>query len=48
LCSTGVERQNRAGHEDFHSHLRGQVAFVEMINPAKGRRLRELFEQIQW
>jgi hypothetical protein len=24
------------------------VAFVEMINPAKGKRLRNIFQQIRW
>jgi len=44
----GPERQNRAAHPSFRSHLDGRVAFVEAINPAKGRRLRLLFEKIQW
>ena len=44
----GHESQNRDAHSDFHSHLRGRVGFVEMVNPAKGERLRRIFEQIQW
>jgi hypothetical protein len=44
----GVESQNRDGRPDFRSHLQGRVAFVEMINPAKGKRLRNIFEQIPW
>jgi len=44
----GPESQNRAGHPQFRSHLEGHVAFVEMINPARGVRLRALYERIQW
>jgi RNA-directed DNA polymerase len=44
----GPESQNRAGHPRFRSHLEGHVAFVEMINPARGKRLRAMYEQIQW
>jgi hypothetical protein len=44
----GAESQNRDGRPDFRSHLQGKVAFVEMINPAKGKRLRNIFEQIPW
>jgi hypothetical protein len=29
-------------------HLDGRVGFVEMVNPAKGARLRKIFEQIEW
>lgn len=44
----GPESQNREAHRHFRSHLEGRVGFVEMINPAKGRRLRMIFDQIQW
>jgi len=44
----GPESQNRDAHSSFRSHLEGRVGFVEMINPAKGKRLRALFERIQW
>lgn len=44
----GPESQNRAGHPQFRSHLDGHVAFVEMINPARGKRLRAIYERIQW
>ena len=44
----GPEPQNRQAHPDYRSHLEGRVAFVEMINPAKGQRLRRIFEQIRW
>jgi RNA-directed DNA polymerase len=44
----GAESQNRDGRPDFRSHLQGKVAFVEMVNPAKGKRLRATFERIHW
>jgi len=44
----GPASQNRDGHPQFRSHLQGRVAFVEMINPARGKRLRALFDQVQW
>ena len=44
----GPSSQNRSGHDDFRGHLIGRISFVEMLNPAKGRRLRELFGQIKW
>jgi RNA-directed DNA polymerase len=45
---TGPENQNRDGRPRFREYLWGRVAFVEMINPAKGTRLRAIFERIQW
>jgi RNA-directed DNA polymerase len=44
----GPESQNRGAHPGFQLHLEGRVGFVEMINPAKGERLRSLLNQIQW
>ncbi|HSG69580.1 MAG TPA: reverse transcriptase family protein [Planctomycetaceae bacterium] len=44
----GAESQNRNDYENFRSHLEGRISFVEMLNPAKGRRLRSLWEQIEW
>jgi RNA-directed DNA polymerase len=44
----GPESQNRDAHPSFRAHLDGRVAFVESINPAKGKRLRTIFEQIRW
>ena len=44
----GVHTQNRNAHPDFRAHLEGRVSFVEMINPAKGMRLRRTFDQIRW
>lgn len=44
----GVEGQNREGHPAFRERLMGRVAFVESLNPAKGRRLREMLGRIEW
>jgi RNA-directed DNA polymerase len=44
----GPSSQNRAGVPDFRAHLQGRVAFVESINPARGQRLRELLDRIEW
>jgi hypothetical protein len=44
----GPETQNREGRLRFRAHLAGRVAFVEMVNPEKGKRLRALFKRIRW
>jgi RNA-directed DNA polymerase len=44
----GPKSQNRESRPQFQLHLEGRVSFVEMIHPAKGKRLRKLFQQIQW
>ena len=44
----GPESQNREGHPHFRAHLEGRLAFVTMINPEKGTRLRRIFERIEW
>ena len=45
---TGAAAQNRGGHHDFHAHLLGRIAWVEALNPSRGRRLRTDFERIDW
>jgi retron-type reverse transcriptase len=44
----GPAGQNRAGHRDFRADLDGRIAWVESVNPSRGRKLRRLFEQIVW
>ena len=44
----GPETQNREGHPDFRRHLEGRVAFVSMVDPSKGERLRSLLKKITW
>jgi RNA-directed DNA polymerase len=44
----GPASQNRDGHTDFRGHLAGRIAYVAMLNPERGRRLRGLFDRIAW
>jgi RNA-directed DNA polymerase len=44
----GAASQNRTAREDFRAHLLGRISFVEMLNPTRGGRLRELFDRIEW
>jgi hypothetical protein len=44
----GPTAQNRAGVTDFRAHLAGRVGFVEMVDPPKGARLRQIFEAIDF
>jgi RNA-directed DNA polymerase len=44
----GPASQNRDGHADFRGHLAGRIAYATMLNPARGRRLRALFDRIAW
>jgi RNA-directed DNA polymerase len=45
---SGPESQNRASIPNFRAHLEGRVGFVEMVDRAKGSRLRELFDAVRW
>ncbi len=42
------EAQNLEAHPHFREHLQGRIAFIESINPEKGKRLRAIFDQIRW
>lgn len=44
----GPSGQNRTAHPDFRAHLCGRVAHVAMLNPNRGRALREVFDAIAW
>lgn len=44
----GPQSQNREGLPHFRAHLEGKVGFVESVNPEKGKRLHEIFQQIRW
>jgi hypothetical protein len=44
----GPESQNRQGVIDFKAHLEGRVAYVSWINPARGEKLKRLWERIAW
>jgi hypothetical protein len=48
-CITqGTSSQNRDNHPDFRAHLRGRVAHVAWLNPARGEKLQALFDKIVW
>jgi hypothetical protein len=44
----GPASQNRDGRPSFRAHLEGRIAFVSMINRARGSKLRKIFERIEW
>lgn len=44
----GPASQNHARHPDFRAHLEGRVAWIESVNYNRGRKLRALFDQINW
>lgn len=44
----GPQTQNRDSHPDFRAHLDGRISWVEQVNPARGQKLRGLFEAIAW
>lgn len=44
----GPASQNRCHQGDFRAHLAGRIGEVEVINPRRARRLRDLFDQIDW
>jgi hypothetical protein len=44
----GPEAANRAGVPDLRAHLQGRVAWLESLNPARGARLRERLDAIDW
>lgn len=44
----GPSTQNHDRHERFAAHLLGRIAHVAHLNPARGQRLRALYDQIDW
>ncbi len=44
----GPKSQNRDSHANFEAHLRGRVAYVSWLNPARGEKLRKLWDRIDW
>lgn len=44
----GPAAQNRENHTDFRAHLFGRVMHAAHIHPARGARLRGLFDRIEW
>jgi hypothetical protein len=51
LCNCarqGPASQNRDRRADFRAYLLGRIAYVGLLNPARGAKLRQLFERIAW
>lgn len=44
----GPTSQNRDSVRDFQAHLSGRVAHVASLNAPRGKKLREIFQQIDW
>ncbi len=44
----GPHAQNREARPDFRGYLRGWIAHIAMFHPPRGRRLLQLFDQIDW
>ena len=44
----GPASQNRDARPAFREHLQGRIAYFRMIHEPRGRKLFELFEQIDW
>lgn len=44
----GPSTQNHLQHPDFAAYLQGRVAHVRSLNPDRGRRLLDLFNQVDW
>lgn len=42
----GLAAQNRQQRDHFEPWLDGMIAYVQMVNPAKGKRLREAFKSV--
>ena len=44
----GVENQNKEKHGNFQEFLRGKIAYINSINPSKGQKLQDIYNQINW
>ncbi len=44
----GPQSQNRQAHPYFREHLAGRISFMESIHAGRGKRLRAIFDQIEW
>ena len=47
-AKNGPVLENRSAHPNFQAHLEGRVGWVENVNPARGQRLRNLFDRVRW
>lgn len=44
----GGSSQNREAHPNFAAHLLGRIGFVAQYSPARGDRLRRLYQAVDW
>jgi RNA-directed DNA polymerase len=44
----GPQSQNRQRMDDFRAHLAGRIAHVSSINTPRGRKLKAIFDRIDW
>jgi RNA-directed DNA polymerase len=44
----GPRTQNRAAVLDFEAHVRGRIAWVSALNPARGEKLQRMFARVEW
>jgi hypothetical protein len=44
----GPAHANRDQHPMFRDHLLGRIAWIAQANPGRGRRLRAMFDRIDW
>jgi retron-type reverse transcriptase len=42
----GLAAQNRQNRDNFESWIRGKIAYVQMVNPDRGKKLRDAFDQV--
>ncbi len=44
----GWQSQNRDSHPEFQAHLAGRIQWINASNPARGKKLKAIFEAITW
>jgi RNA-directed DNA polymerase len=44
----GPAAHDRGHVPDFEAHVRGRIAWVSAVNPARGEKLRRMFELVDW
>jgi len=44
----GPSTQNHGRHANFAAYLRGKIAHVQLLNPARGQKLLPLYHRINW
>ena len=44
----GAAAANRVGVPELRAHVLGRISWVASLHPARGARLRERFERVDW